>query len=93
MIINIQVDRRIEKSVIACAYVATLLNHLKAKEDVKQSLGVPFVAQQIKNLTSIHTDVGLVPGFAQWVNCGKVIHRCTRIWCDCGCGCGCGVGW
>lgn len=35
MIINIQVDRRIEKSVIACAYVATLLNHLKAKEDVK----------------------------------------------------------
>ena len=24
--------------------------------------GVPFVAQQIKNLTNIHEDVGLIPG-------------------------------
>ena len=29
---------------------------------------VPIVAQQVKNLTSIHEDVGLVPGLAQWVN-------------------------
>ena len=30
-------------------------------------LGVPVVALWIKNLTSIHKDVVLIPGFAQWV--------------------------
>ena len=29
--------------------------------------GVSVVAQQVKNLTSIHDDVGLIPGLAQWV--------------------------
>ena len=29
--------------------------------------GVPIVAQQIKNLTIIHEDVGLIPGLYQWV--------------------------
>ena len=29
-------------------------------------MGVPVVAQQIKNPTSIHEDAGLVPGLAQW---------------------------
>ena len=28
---------------------------------------VPFVAQQIMNPTSIHEDVGLIPGLDQWV--------------------------
>ena len=30
-------------------------------------LGVPVVAQQVRNSTSIHEDVGLIPGLAQWV--------------------------
>ena len=29
--------------------------------------GVPSVAQQVKNPTRMHKDVGLIPGFAQWV--------------------------
>ena len=33
----------------------------------KSSMGVPFIAQQLKNLTRIHEDVGLIPGLVQWV--------------------------
>ena len=29
--------------------------------------GVPVVVQWVKNMTSIHKDVGLIPGLAQWV--------------------------
>ena len=29
--------------------------------------GVPVVAQQVKNATGLHDDVGSIPGFAQWV--------------------------
>ena len=28
---------------------------------------VPVVVQQVKNWTSIHKDVGSIPGLAQWV--------------------------
>ena len=30
-------------------------------------MGVPFVAQQVKNLTNIHEDEGSVLGLTQWV--------------------------
>ena len=29
--------------------------------------GVPIVAQQVKNPTSIHKDAGSIPGLDQWV--------------------------
>ena len=29
-------------------------------------MGVPAMAQQVKNLTSIQEDVGWIPGLAQW---------------------------
>ena len=32
-----------------------------------EELGVPFVAQQLMNPTSIHEGVGLILGLAQWV--------------------------
>ena len=28
---------------------------------------IPIVAQQVKNSTSIHEDMGLIPGLVQWI--------------------------
>ena len=40
---------------------------LKIKEIMITTTRVSIVAQQVKNLTSIHEDGGLIPGLAQWV--------------------------
>ena len=38
------------------------------RDDAKDyHTAVPIVAQQDKNLTSIHEDVGSIPGLAQWI--------------------------
>ena len=45
-----------------------LTGHEQRRENSKVvDLGVPFVAQWLMNTTRIHEDVGLIPGFAQWV--------------------------
>ena len=33
----------------------------------RSGYGIPVMTQQVKNLASIHEDVGLIPGLAQWI--------------------------
>ena len=39
-------------------------------------LGVPIVAQQVKNLTSMHEDAGLIT-LAQWVKGSGIAPSCS----------------
>ena len=47
----------------ACVFFQRKQNHLFKKVHA----GVPVMAQQVKNLTSIYEDAGPIPGLAQWV--------------------------
>ena len=58
------------------------------------NLGVPDVAQQVKNTASIHEDADLIPGLTQWVNdlrCHKLLLGSQmRLGWHCH---DCGIGW
>ena len=41
------------------------------------------MAQQVKNLTSIHEEVGLIPGLSQWIKGSSIAARCC-VGCRCG---------
>ena len=42
-------------------------NNITLQYNSRMVMGVPVMAQQVINPTSIREDVGLIPGLAQWV--------------------------
>ena len=44
-------------------------------------LGVTIVDQWVKNPTSIHEDVGSIPGLRQCISDPLMIQPCPKVWC------------
>jgi len=51
--------------------------HKFKKIEIRSSI----VAQQVKNLTSIHEDVGLIPSLAQWLKDPALPQAVARLRC------------
>ena len=62
-----------KKKQIPCVRLKLVLEEKRERSKHKnnineqKSLGVPIVAPWVANLTSIHKDVGLITGPAQWI--------------------------
>ena len=69
---NIEIIIRIMTGNIISGHIQLLEFHI-----VSTTFGVLIVAQQVKNLTSIHEDVGLIPGLAQWVKGSGIARSCS----------------
>ena len=69
----------------------------KCEDTETKKIGVPIVAQWVKNPTSIHKDVGSIPVLARWVKdlvwlqAEVQVADEARIWCCCCCSCA--IGW
>ena len=58
---------------------------------IKLTQGVPVVAQQVKNLTSIQEDAALIPGLTQWIKDPVLPQAAAQVtdeaWIQHCCGC------
>ena len=58
-------------------------------------MGDPIVAQQVKNLSGTHEDVGSIPGLTQWVKDPWLLQPAMQVtdvtWIQCCLGCGIGL--